>query len=89
MTEEQAIERIKARLYWHIPDEAPPCAGDLARIAWDEMKAIAREDAKHMHRYPGIKPRQSVLERYCTEPPQAGDRTTPIANEHHDAHHNG
>jgi hypothetical protein len=43
MTEEQAIERIDEALRKVLPD----CVWThrIARVAWDEIKAIVREDA--------------------------------------------
>ncbi len=48
MTEQQAIERLTAKVMQTAPLNAmlPAWSKDVAKVAWNEMKAIAREDAK-------------------------------------------
>lgn len=54
MTEEQAIERLTEAIYQAVIADEKWVCDDLAEAAWNEIKAIAREDAARCRRVPHL-----------------------------------
>lgn len=75
MTEQEAIERI-AKAFKR---DAPGCSDEYltarATTAWNELKAIAREDARRLPRWFTDLPTEEAIDRLCRDYPRTPQKT--------------